>query len=261
MAERRNSEREGRDAVSVLDANNGDSGRRVGYSPAPTTVDVANTTVVTPTDRVRWGPIFAGLFAALTSLVVLSLLGLAIGLTSYDAGDPLRNFGRGAGIWGAISAFIAFLIGGWLAARSAPPMGRGNGVLNGAMVWVVAIPLMLYLLGTGLGSLVNTATNAAAAGVAAVAPVAGAAAEQAAEQPGAEATAAAGAGAVTDAAQATASALGDQVTPQTAENVAENASPAAWGTLLALLLGLAAAAIGGMLGAREPRIHTQPLTA
>src|SRR5215208_4525525 len=31
-------------------------------------------------DRVRWGPILAGLCTALTSLLLLSLLGLAIGL-------------------------------------------------------------------------------------------------------------------------------------------------------------------------------------
>ncbi len=84
---------------------------------ADTEVDA--TIVATPTDRVRWGAIFAGLFAALAVLIVLGVLGLAIGLSSYNAGQPAANFGVGAGIWGAISALIAFAIGGW--PRAPPP--------------------------------------------------------------------------------------------------------------------------------------------
>src|SRR5438132_6555242 len=33
-------------------------------------------------DRVRWGPVLAGLFTALTTMVALALLGAAIGLTA-----------------------------------------------------------------------------------------------------------------------------------------------------------------------------------
>ncbi|CAN5651256.1 hypothetical protein BH10CHL1_BH10CHL1_26610 [soil metagenome] len=208
-------------------------------------------------DRVRWGAILAGLFAALTTLVVMSVLGLAIGLSSYDAGDPLGNFGLGAGIWGIISALLAFLIGGWVAASTAGARGRGNGILNGSMVWVVAIPLILYMLGSGLGSLLGTAGNVAATGVSAVAPAAAAAAPAAgtaaAQTPGAQATVQeAGQGAV-DAVQATASALGDQVNPQNAERVASAAGKTAWGTLAGLVVGLIASAIGGLLGARPVR--------
>ena len=37
-------------------------------------------------DRVHWGPIVAGLLTALTTLLLLSLLGLAVGLTTVNAG-------------------------------------------------------------------------------------------------------------------------------------------------------------------------------
>lgn len=37
-----------------------------------------------PVDRVRWGPILAGTFAALTALAVLNTLGTAIGLSAWD---------------------------------------------------------------------------------------------------------------------------------------------------------------------------------
>src|SRR3954447_6172797 len=105
------------------------------------------------TDRVRWGAILAGLVTALSTLVLLSILGLAIGLTTYETGDQLSNFGIGAGIWGAISTIVAFILGGWVAAHSAGVRGRSNALLNGAMVWAVAIPLIMYLLGSGAGSL------------------------------------------------------------------------------------------------------------
>ena len=36
-------------------------------------------------DRVRWGPIWAGLFRALITLIILSLLGRAVGLTAVSA--------------------------------------------------------------------------------------------------------------------------------------------------------------------------------
>ncbi|MEZ0266637.1 MAG: hypothetical protein ACAI43_18055, partial [Phycisphaerae bacterium] len=100
-----------------------------------TTVGSPNVNVAavaaSPTDRVRWGPIIAGLFAALSTLAVLGVLGIAVGASAYDPGDSARNFGIGAGIWGAVSALLAFFIGGWLAARAAAVKGTSNGVLNG----------------------------------------------------------------------------------------------------------------------------------
>src|SRR5688572_14370753 len=71
-----------------------------------------------PTDRVRWGPIWAGVFAALTAFVLLSTLGMAIGLSAYDPGDDARRFAIGAGFWGLISMLLAFGFGGWLTGRS-----------------------------------------------------------------------------------------------------------------------------------------------
>jgi len=220
----------------------------------------AATPLSITTDRVRWGSIIAGLFAALTALVVISVLGLAIGLGNYDAGDPLRNFGVGAGIWGAVTALIAFFIGGWLAAGTAGVRGRSNGMLNGAMVWVVAIPLLLYMLGSGIGSLANTAGSVAATGIAAVAPAAAAAAPAAgtaaANQPEAAATAQTAGQGVATAAQATVSAIGSQINPQNSERAANAAGNTAWGTLIALLVGLIASALGGLVGTRPVRYQT-----
>jgi hypothetical protein len=215
-------------------------GRAASYS-TPTPAVGVTTSVVTPTDRVRWGPIFAGLFATLTTLAVLALLGIAVGLSSYNAGEPASNFGIGAGIWGIISALIAFAIGGWLASTTAAVRGRGNGLLNGAMVWVVAIPLLLYLLAGGLGTALNAAANAA--------PAAAQVAATAASNPAVQATAQGAQNSAQDAAQ--------QVTPQNVEQATRTASTGAWGTLIALVLGFLASSIGGIVGARsEDEVRT-----
>src|SRR3954449_13459712 len=44
-------------------------------------------------DRVRWGPILAGFLTALTSLLVLNLLGLAVGFTTVNAGTAAAQGG------------------------------------------------------------------------------------------------------------------------------------------------------------------------
>lgn len=239
---------------------------KVGVYDTPgrtTTTTVATDTK--PTDLIRWGPILGGLFAALATLISLGMLGLAIGLSVYDANDPLGGFGIGAGIWGAITALIAFFVGGWVAARSAAFAGRTSGIFNGAMVWFVAIPLLVYILGTGIGGLARTAgsvagtvaeTAASAAGAAAANPELQATAGAVANDPAVQATA----GTVVDQAQATAQAAVDSVTPQDVNNVADTAGRSAWGVLLSLGLAAAASILGGYVGSR-PRTTTVHTTA
>ena len=247
--------------MTQRDAKREDGGAvKVGvYDDKPTRTATTTTTVadagMKPSDLVRWGPVMAGLFAALATLITLATLGIAIGLSSFDANAPLGNFGIGAGIWGALTALLAFLVGGWIAGRASAFSGRTSGILNGAMVWFVAIPLLIYLLGSGIGSIVRTAGSVAGTAVQAGAAAAGGAAQNPALQQTAQAavnnptTQAAGADAV-QAAQATASALAAQVTPERVETAVNNAGPAAWGTLLSLGLAAAAAIGGGYLGSR-----------
>ncbi len=197
---------------------------------------------VRPTDLVRWGPIIAGIFAALATLVTLSVLGIAIGLSVFNYGDPASSFGIGAGIWGAISALIAFFVGGLIAARTAAYGGRTSGIMNGAMVWFVTIPLLVYLLGSGIGSLTNTIGSVAGTAAQVAGNAAGAAAGNQVV-PTVQAQ-------VPNNLAATAQAITPNVTPQNVNQVAGQAANAAWGTLLSLGLAAAAAIGGGYVGAR-----------
>src|SRR5690349_3404384 len=175
MTDRRRNTPNGEDSVRTYDAPSTEAYERDTLMTTGTVPAAASAAVTMPVDRIRWGSIIAGLFAALATLVVLSVLGLAIGLSNYNPGDPLRNFGIGAGIWGAVTTLIAFLIGGWVAAGTAATRGRRNGMLNGAMVWVVTIPLLLYVAGNSLGSILSTASSTVAG---AAAPAAAAVAAQ-----------------------------------------------------------------------------------
>jgi hypothetical protein len=184
-------------------------------------------------DRVRWGPILAGLVCTLAALALLGTLGSAIGASAYDAGDSARNFGIGAGIWGIVSVLIAFAFGGWVAARSITFRERNDGLLNGAMVWAVAIPLMAYLL----ASMVSPAASAAR-------DVANAAADRV-QRPDARGDV------VNDQARAASAKLGDDARPVDSERVASGVARSAWSTLAGLILSLGAASIGGYVGGRS----------
>jgi hypothetical protein len=173
--------------------------------------------------RVHWGPVFAGLLTAITSMVLLSLLGAAIGLTAFNAGTaaaqggPPPDAARNAGIWEGLAAIVSFAIGGYVASRTAGLLDRNWGAFHGAMVFFLAVPVMLYLAGTGLGAIMGgvgsylgnmnpaDVVNAARGSVPNVSP--------------------------TDVARA-----------------AERARDTAWVALIGALLGLAAAAIGGYMG-------------
>jgi hypothetical protein len=219
--------------------------------------------ITAPMDSVRWASVLAGIFAVFATLAVLAVLGVAIGLSTFQADQP-RNFGIGAGIYGVVSALIAFIIGGYTAARTAAVAGRGNAMLNGAMVWVVTIALIVNFLGNGIGTLLGAATSVVGTAAQAAAPVVGevvGSVVNATPAPGStapavgnDATGASGVQAtVVTGAQDTAQSIQSQVqnvTPQDVENAARDASGAAWTTLLALVLSMIAAVIGGLIGTR-----------
>lgn len=185
-----------------------------------------------PTDRVRWGPILAGTFIALTTLAILSTLGAAVGFSSYDHGaDDLRNFAMVGGMWGILSLIIAFAVGGFVAARSSAVRGGDNGMLNGLLVAAFGIPLMLFLVGSVATSAANTTALAA-------------------NRDGLD-------GAVTASARANDTLNNETRAPENADD-AERArrvgSRTAWSTLISMLLTVGAASVAGYIGARDDRI-------
>lgn len=177
-------------------------------------------------DRVRWGPIFAGFLTALTTLVLMTLLGLGIGLTTINVGaaggDEAQQAGAFSAIWGAISGILAFLLGGFVAGKTAAVFSRNWGAFNGAMVFFLALPFTLWLAGMGLGGILGTLGSYSD-----VLAVNLGQAQQAANQ------------------------AQQEVSPQDVQNAANAVRNGALGTLLGLGLALGAAALGGAMGTRH----------
>ncbi len=191
------------------------------------TVRSVSQVMTLPTDRVRWGPIWAGLLSAFFTLLVLSLLGLAIGASTVHTGAAAQGGGnQDAGsysaIWAGISAIIAFLIGGYVAGRTAAVHERGWAALNGALVFLLALPLLLWLASQGLGALIGNANHIAG-----------------------------GLGITLGQLGNTVTGTARSITPAQAQQAADTAHNTAWGTLIGLLLGCGAATLGGTLGTRH----------
>ena len=106
---------------------------RTSVSVARTTTDVGEN-VLAVRNRVQWGPIIAGVLAAIVVFLLLTILGFVLGASVLDPANTAGEIGTWAAIWGAVSAIVAFFIGGWIAARTAAVDGAFAGVINGLMV-------------------------------------------------------------------------------------------------------------------------------
>ncbi len=210
--------------------------------------------VVTPTDRVRWGPILAGLFTALTTALLLTLLAAALGAGQVEPNSTARSFGVGSAIAAGLIWLLSFAIGGYVAARTMALPGRSNGFFNGLMVSLVGIPLLLYALSSIFSSLLGTAGSVAGTVAQTVAPAAGAAATNPSAQAAASEAAGSAAAAAPSAASAAASAAASvaATAQENANEIGDTVARVGLGSLVPPVLALAASGLGGLAGARKP---------
>jgi hypothetical protein len=107
---------------------------------------------------VSWGGIWGGVLLAVGLLILLTALGLAIGVSAVRPGETeASTLGAGAGIWAAVSLLLALFIGGLAATRIGAITDRATGFFEGALVWVVSILLMAYFASSGIGMLAGGA--------------------------------------------------------------------------------------------------------
>jgi hypothetical protein len=194
--------------------------------PADYVVDRSAPAVVTSYhDQVRWGPILAGLVMALSTQLVLSAFGVAIGMTSIGGSGAPRSevggVGVNIGIWSIISLLISLFAGGWVTARTAGRMSRNTALLNGAVLWASTLALSAWLLSSGVT--------------------------------GAFGLVAANADSLINQAQQTPITPAPGITAQQTRDLAANAAKVSWSFVLGSLLGLAASLIGSAAGCRAPR--------
>lgn len=176
-------------------------------------VAVESDEVVLPR-YVSWTAIFVGALSALGLLLIFGLTGLAVG--SHQIGQRVaswHDFSVITLVFSVFGSFLSFVLGGWAAARISGARRAETAVLDGAIVWLVTVPGLLFFAALGAGGLLGIWYG----GLAATPPWA------------------------------------PQATPMAESAAAALAARnAALGALTALLLGMIGAVVGGWLGSGEP---------
>ncbi|WP_461051157.1 hypothetical protein [Spirosoma arcticum] len=132
------------------------------------------------TKRISWSAVFAGVLVAIVTQMLLTLLGIGVGLSSIDAVDeqnPAAGLGIGTAIWYIVSSLLSLFVGGWVAGRLASTPRLFDGVIHGVLTWCLVTLFTVYLLTTAVGriiggasSLVSGIVSRASSGIAAAAP-------------------------------------------------------------------------------------------
>ncbi len=211
---------------------------------------------VGPLDRhyayplVTWGSTFLGAVVALVTAFMLNVLGAALGVAAV-AIVPSTHSAAISGVigmlWVAIANVVALGFGAWVAGRSTANPDHHGGTLQGIAVWAVTSVAILFIAGSALSGLGHVAMQTA--------DVAAASSDGSVSGQGAGMTA-----------QPPAMAQGDAATQQqdaaalqsAATKTAAATASAAFGTFLAMVLGLVAAIFGARSGARHPGWTERP---
>lgn len=127
--------------------------------------------------RISWGGVWSGLLVAIGVFLLLTVLGLAIGISAADVGPgedlDARSLGIGAAVWSGLTLLVALFIGGMVATSTGMVYDYTSGMIEGVLVWVLTVLLLIYMASSGismltsgvlgtLGSVTRGATSAAA---------------------------------------------------------------------------------------------------
>lgn len=110
--------------------------------------------------RISWSAVFAGVLVAIITQMLLTLLGLGIGLGTIDPvqeRNPTAGLGIGSAIWYIVSSLLSLFLGGWVAGRLASAPRLFDGVIHGVLTWCLTTLLTIYFLTTTVGSIIGGA--------------------------------------------------------------------------------------------------------
>jgi hypothetical protein len=105
---------------------------------------------------VNWSAAWVGALAAIAAILIFGLVGIALGVHLLGPEHrvvDLKKIELGTLAFSVFSAFLSFVVGGWVAGRIAGILRSEPAMLHGAIVWLVAAPMLVVLGGLGAGSL------------------------------------------------------------------------------------------------------------
>ena len=128
--------------------------------PTATAEPAATTTVVgfheeidvSRRDRIRWGPVWAGLTVVPSTYLLLQLALIAVGVVELG-GDTTTDV-----VSSAVAATVAFFLGGVTAGATAMWRGVDDGLLHGVVLWGVGLIALLVLSVAGSGLALDPST-------------------------------------------------------------------------------------------------------
>ncbi len=189
---------------------------------------------------VTWGSTILGAVVALITAFMLNILGAALGI-AYATFGQTTGAAATAGVigvvWIAVANLVALGFGAWVAGRSTSNPDHHGGTLQGIAVWAATSFVILFLAGSALSGAGGMALRGEAA-------TSEAPASATSELP---------------AAQNQTLTPADAAAVQNAEvKTAGATASAAFGTFLAMVLGLVAAIFGARAGAHHPNWADRP---
>lgn len=106
---------------------------------------------------IRWGAIIGGLVGGTATYLLLSLLGVAIGLTAVDpqSAEPVGAVPLATGIWTGISMLVGAFVGGYVAGHMSGLSRSSDGMLHGFVSWGATTLLYSVLTVSALGAILG----------------------------------------------------------------------------------------------------------
>jgi hypothetical protein len=112
--------------------------------------------------RLSWGAILGGVFIALVTALVLSVLGVAIGAGTVDPlkeQHPLKGLGIGTTFWLLVTGLTSSFFGAWVAGRFSGSRSGSDGAIHGLVTWGATTICMGLLVSTAIGNLLTGTAN------------------------------------------------------------------------------------------------------
>jgi len=137
-------------SATVFTGTSNGNGRTLMSDTEPaTTARASIKDAVSVGSRVSWQAILAGLAVAVTVYVFLTLLAVAIGVSTVDHVRS-RSFAVGAAIIGIFNLLVALFLGGYVTSRMSTRETPGEAVVYGVVLWG-ALFFTVLLSGINLG--------------------------------------------------------------------------------------------------------------
>ena len=115
-------------------------------------------------NRISWGAVFAGVAVAIVTQLLLNMLGLGIGVSTFDPvtgeNPTVDAFSMAAAAWWVVSGLIAAVLGGYAAGRLSGRPKASTCAWHGLVAWAFTTLLVFSVLTTAVGAVVGGAFSA-----------------------------------------------------------------------------------------------------